>query len=221
MVRLVLLVLGGFVIGIGVTAGAAYLLEPPPGAVGTAAGDEPAPEIDGAGGMHSGGGAESGETGGAGATTGARSDGTAGAVPAGTAGGPAAGTVRPTEPASRGGAPPTGRVERTAVGQAGDARTGAGQVGEARAGAGRGGDGPAQSGVAAALDTISQRLANIFGAMEPSDAARVLERLDDAEVRLILFHLSDRKVAAILGQLEPTRAARLSQGAMAEGGARQ
>src|SRR5690606_41400782 len=61
----------------------------------------------------------------------------------------------------------------------------------------------------------------IFGAMEPSDAARVLERLDDAEVRLILFHLSDRKVAAILGQLEPTRAARLSQGAMAEGGARQ
>lgn len=56
-----------------------------------------------------------------------------------------------------------------------------------------------------------QRLAKIFGAMEPRDAAAVLQNLEDGEVRVILLEMSDRKVAEILGEFEPERAATLSR----------
>ncbi len=57
----------------------------------------------------------------------------------------------------------------------------------------------------------SQRLAKIFGAMKAQDAAAVLEKLEDAEIRAILFHLTDRKAAEILGNFQPDRAAKLSR----------
>jgi flagellar motility protein MotE (MotC chaperone) len=47
--------------------------------------------------------------------------------------------------------------------------------------------------------------------MEAKDAAKVLQNLDDEEVQAILFHLSDRKAAEILGNFEPARAATLSR----------
>jgi len=56
-----------------------------------------------------------------------------------------------------------------------------------------------------------QRLAKIFGAMEPRDAAAVLQNLEDGEVKAILMEMSDRKVADILGEFEPKRAATLSR----------
>jgi hypothetical protein len=56
-----------------------------------------------------------------------------------------------------------------------------------------------------------ERMAKIFGAMKPPDAAKVLQNLDDLEVRAILSFLSDRKAAEILGNFEPERAAALSR----------
>lgn len=67
----------------------------------------------------------------------------------------------------------------------------------------RGEDAPERDGPA--------RLGKIFAAMDPRDAARVLEMLEDHEVRAILTHMSDRNAAAILGHFEPARAATLSR----------
>jgi flagellar motility protein MotE (MotC chaperone) len=47
--------------------------------------------------------------------------------------------------------------------------------------------------------------------MDAEDAAKVLEQLNDDEVRAILFHMSDRKAAEILGNFSPERAANLSR----------
>lgn len=55
------------------------------------------------------------------------------------------------------------------------------------------------------------RLAKIFGAMEPKDAAAVLQNLNDGEIQAILLNMSDRKVAEILEEFEPERAATLSR----------
>lgn len=60
-------------------------------------------------------------------------------------------------------------------------------------------------------DAGSQRLAKIFGAMDPRDAAEVLQGLTDAEVSAILVQMSERKVASILSSFEPQRAASLSR----------
>src|SRR5690625_1014862 len=70
------------------------------------------------------------------------------------------------------------------------------------------------------VDTItdgSERLARIFGAMRPADAARVLEKLTETEVRAILRHIPDRKAAEILGNLDPTRAAEVSRSLILQG----
>src|SRR5690625_144074 len=64
----------------------------------------------------------------------------------------------------------------------------------------------------------SVRLARIFGAMKPADAASVLERLTDTEVRAIIKHIPDRKAAAILSHFEPERAAELTRTVMIRGG---
>jgi hypothetical protein len=56
-----------------------------------------------------------------------------------------------------------------------------------------------------------ERMAKIFGAMKAPDAAKVLQNLDDLEVRAILSFLSNRKAAEILGNFEPERAAALSR----------
>lgn len=56
-----------------------------------------------------------------------------------------------------------------------------------------------------------ERLAKIFSAMRPEDAAAILTELDDDAVQSILFHLGARQAASILGNFEPERAARLSR----------
>ncbi len=57
----------------------------------------------------------------------------------------------------------------------------------------------------------SRKLARIFAAMRPEDAAAVLQAMLDPEVRAILLGMADRQAAAILGDFEAARAASLSQ----------
>jgi hypothetical protein len=60
----------------------------------------------------------------------------------------------------------------------------------------------------AAPDSLTGvRLAQVFGAMQPKDAARVLEQMDDDDVRAILGSLSSKRQAAILGSFPTQRAA--------------
>lgn len=114
----------------------------------------------------------------------------------------------------------TDPVERLAQPEPGGTAPAAGEEGEgapartgteaalATGGAG-GGDGGAPDG--------SERLARIFGAMKPADAARVLEKLSDTEVRAVLRHVPDRKAAAILGNFDASRAASLSRSVIDQG----
>ncbi len=55
-----------------------------------------------------------------------------------------------------------------------------------------------------------QRLARIFAAMRPEEAARVLEQMTDPEIRLLLSHLRERQAAAIMSSIAPERAAVIS-----------
>lgn len=61
------------------------------------------------------------------------------------------------------------------------------------------------------------KISRIFGAMQPREAARVLEQMDDADVQTILASLGDRKAAAILANFVPQRAAALTRGAVHPG----
>jgi len=66
--------------------------------------------------------------------------------------------------------------------------------------------------ITAVTDSIRaqrERLVRIMGAMKPSDAARALVPLDDAQVEAVLFGMSERKAAAILGSFPAERASSL------------
>lgn len=56
-----------------------------------------------------------------------------------------------------------------------------------------------------------KKLAKIFAAMPPKEAAKVLQQMDDADVRVILGHLGPRQAASVLASFPPARAATLSQ----------
>lgn len=58
------------------------------------------------------------------------------------------------------------------------------------------------------------RLAKIFGAMAPKDAAKVLDQMTDGDIRAILAMMSDRQAAAILSTLPAARAASITKGAV-------
>ena len=60
-------------------------------------------------------------------------------------------------------------------------------------------------------DSVSVRLARIFGAMKPEEAAAVLAKLEDGDVKAVLFQLSDRKAAEILARFPGERAATLTK----------
>jgi flagellar motility protein MotE (MotC chaperone) len=60
-------------------------------------------------------------------------------------------------------------------------------------------------------DEGARKLSKIFGAMQPQDAADVLQEMRDEEIEMILKHMSDRLAAQILGVFDPSRAAALSQ----------
>ena len=62
------------------------------------------------------------------------------------------------------------------------------------------------------------RLAKIFSAMKGPEAAEVLEKLEDDEIESILVHISNRKAAEIIQNLEAGRAARLSRRVLGSGG---
>lgn len=62
-----------------------------------------------------------------------------------------------------------------------------------------------------AIGLPEARLGKIFGAMQPREAARVLEQMDDRDVATILTMLNDRQAAAVLANLPPQRAAGISR----------
>jgi hypothetical protein len=68
----------------------------------------------------------------------------------------------------------------------------------------------------AEADSTRARLSRIFAAMKPEDAAVVLEKLDDASVRLLLLNLSDRKAAAILSSMPGEKAAMVTRTMLAD-----
>lgn len=72
----------------------------------------------------------------------------------------------------------------------------------------------------AQVDSAAARLARIFGAMRPEEAARLLEPLPEGDVRAVLFALSDRKAAAILANFKGERATALARALLQHAGAR-
>ncbi len=67
---------------------------------------------------------------------------------------------------------------------------------------------------------VSRRLAQVFGAMQAKDAARVLEQMDDADVRTILASLNNKQQAAILEAFPTERAATIARATLrSRGGA--
>lgn len=73
-----------------------------------------------------------------------------------------------------------------------------------------------RTGTPAAGDTSEvERMSQIFGTMKPQEAARVLEKLEDRQVEVLLMGLSDRKAAAILASFPAERAASLTRSILA------
>lgn len=66
-----------------------------------------------------------------------------------------------------------------------------------------------------------QKLAKMYAAMSPKEAARVLEQMDDPEVQAILGELRDRQAAAILSAMAPARAAAITRLAIRANGGSQ
>lgn len=56
-----------------------------------------------------------------------------------------------------------------------------------------------------------RRMARIFAAMKPQEAAAVLGHMPDEEVRLVLLQIAERQAAQILGAFDPDRAAELTR----------
>jgi len=63
------------------------------------------------------------------------------------------------------------------------------------------------------VDTLSEveakTMAQIFEAMEPSNAARILNNMDDYAVKQVLTRMKKRQSAKILSALDPQQAARI------------
>ncbi|MCC6316068.1 MAG: hypothetical protein IT361_00155 [Gemmatimonadaceae bacterium] len=70
-----------------------------------------------------------------------------------------------------------------------------------------------------AANVLTEKVSRIFGAMPAKDAARVLEQLEDADVKAILTGLSDKQAAGIMQHLPANRAAAISK-LVLRGGAR-
>lgn len=58
---------------------------------------------------------------------------------------------------------------------------------------------------------IYGRLAKLYGAMKPEEAAAVFNNLEDEQVVLILSRMEEESAAKVLSTLEPKKAARLTQ----------
>ena len=62
-----------------------------------------------------------------------------------------------------------------------------------------------------AVQASEQRLAKVFTAMEPKQAAKVLQHMQDADVQIILGYVGPRQAASIMAELPPERVATLSK----------
>ena len=62
-----------------------------------------------------------------------------------------------------------------------------------------------------------RKLAKIFAAMRPREAALVLDQMQDGEIQAVLGFLGDRQAAAILGSLPPERVAAISRAVIHSG----
>lgn len=65
-----------------------------------------------------------------------------------------------------------------------------------------------------------QKLAQIFMAMDPGQAALAMEQLQDDEIEGILLAMSGRNAAPILEEMDPLRVAEISRQLLGRGGAR-
>ena len=93
-----------------------------------------------------------------------------------------------------------------------DAQDDAHPEGEADAGPSPTEDGATrQSRLEIVPDSAAIKLSSIFAAMQPADAAAVLQEMTDEEVESIIQHMQARLAGQILGQFEPERAALLSR----------
>lgn len=71
----------------------------------------------------------------------------------------------------------------------------------------------------APADSAQQaRLGRIFAAMQPREAAKVLEQMNDGDVVRILGMLQERQAAAVLTSLPPPRAAAITRNGLAPAG---
>jgi hypothetical protein len=66
----------------------------------------------------------------------------------------------------------------------------------------------------ARLALTYQRLARIFAAMKPTDAAEVLTQLEDAQIEQILLSMQERNAAPILAAMDAQRVASVSRRAL-------
>ena len=64
------------------------------------------------------------------------------------------------------------------------------------------------------VDASERRIAKVFTAMDPKQAAKVLEHMSDNDVQIILGYVGPRPAAAIMAELPPERVAILSKLAM-------
>ena len=62
-----------------------------------------------------------------------------------------------------------------------------------------------------AAEASERRLAKVFTAMEPKQAAKVLQHMQDSDVQIILGYVGPRQAASIMAELPPERVAALSK----------
>jgi hypothetical protein len=64
------------------------------------------------------------------------------------------------------------------------------------------------------VEASERRIAKVFTSMDPKQAAKVLEHMDDNDVQVILGYVGVKQAAAIMAALDPDRVAKLSKLAM-------
>jgi hypothetical protein len=73
---------------------------------------------------------------------------------------------------------------------------------------------PAPATPDSVVEASERRIAKVFTAMEPKQAAKVLEHMADSDVQIILGYVGPRQAASIMAELPPERVAALSKRSM-------
>jgi hypothetical protein len=77
--------------------------------------------------------------------------------------------------------------------------------------------GPQHESADAAATLSDHRIGKIFATMQPRDAARILDQMSDHDIAVILGMMGDRQAAAVLSALPPRRAAEIGQRSIRDG----